>query len=314
MYNLKVIKYPSGWQVRVYNTTVGAKDYDRYFTREGDPPLNLYWDKEQEQWIEYRGYEEDYWYNMFDGNFEPLPKIIKEPDRERSIKSSMGRSINKICGISRSNVWDWFITLTFNPEKVNSFDYDECVKRLSVWLNHRRSDSPSLKYLIVPEKHKSGRYHFHGLLADCGGIVFTDSGFKDSRGNQIYNIGSYRLGFSTATRVWDNERVTKYITKYITKELCETAFGRKRYWASRNLDQAEEIEMNVPGGQLDVLKAKLMSACKHTSACGDPLGMITLYYELGDNKNDDGRNDQVCAMLDDFAELYKNRSEDDSIS
>ena len=51
MYNVKVIKYPSGWQVRVYNTTVGYKDYDHYFTGEGDPPLNLYWDKEQEQWI-----------------------------------------------------------------------------------------------------------------------------------------------------------------------------------------------------------------------------------------------------------------------
>ncbi len=30
MYNVKVIKYPSGWQVRVYNTTVGYKDYDHH--------------------------------------------------------------------------------------------------------------------------------------------------------------------------------------------------------------------------------------------------------------------------------------------
>ena len=47
------------------------------------------------------------------------------------------------------------------------------------------------------------------------------------------NVGSYRLGWSTATRITDQAKVTKYIAKYISKDLCQVASGRKRYWCSR---------------------------------------------------------------------------------
>ncbi|XCP83781.1 hypothetical protein ABXS75_11905 [Roseburia hominis] len=143
-----------------------------------------------------------------------------------------------IYDIAKSNRWEWFFTLTFDPEKVNSFDYSECSKKLSQWLkNIKNRGNSELKYLIVPELHKSGRWHFHGLFAGCDNMEFTDSGHRDKKGRVIYNIGRYKLGFSTVTKIDDMQKACSYIVKYVSKELCSVTKGKKRYWASNNCDK-----------------------------------------------------------------------------
>lgn len=118
-------------------------------------------------------------------------------------------------------------TLTFNPDKVDSFDYSETTKKLSKWLNNMRRTCPSMKYVVVPELHKSGRWHFHGLFSNVENMVFVDSEKRDKKGRVIYNVGKYRLGFSTATKIDDVAKSITYVTKYVTKELCEVTYGKK---------------------------------------------------------------------------------------
>ena len=105
----------------------------------------------------------------------------------------------------------------------------------------------AITFLVVPEQHKDGAYHFHGLFSginECQ-IVWTGkyvvrrvrglrSKFVRTK-EKIYKIGSYKLGWMTATRVREMEKVTSYITKYITKDMLDGLHGRKRYWCSRNL-------------------------------------------------------------------------------
>jgi hypothetical protein len=154
-----------------------------------------------------------------------------------NFKRSSRRSKNMIYDIARSNVWEWFVTLTFNPEKVNSFDYDACTKKLSKWLNNTRTKcGDNFRYIVIPELHQSGRYHFHGLMSGCDGLKFEISGHKSGE-DDIYNIGGYKLGFTTATRVKDTARVSMYIAKYVTKELTACTKGKRRYWASKNCDK-----------------------------------------------------------------------------
>ena len=167
-------------------------------------------------------------------------KEIKES--EYDVKRSMRRTVNMIYDYSRSNDWKWFLTLTLNPEKVNRFDYQECSQKFAKWLNNMRRNCPDMKYLVVPEQHKDGAWHFHGLFADCDGLGFVDSGHKDRKSRIIWNVGKYRLGFSTATQITDLKKTASYICKYITKELCIATQGRKRYWVSRNLDKPVVIE------------------------------------------------------------------------
>lgn len=154
---------------------------------------------------------------------------------------SANRAKNRIYDYARANDWQWFVTLTFNPELVDSFNYAIVAKRLSSWLDTVRRRCPDMKYLFVPEFHRSKRIHFHGLIANCENLSFVESGHYTSAGEPVYNIGSYHLGFTTATRIKDLGRCQSYIAKYVTKDLMEHIKNRKRYWHSNNLDLPEEI-------------------------------------------------------------------------
>lgn len=175
------------------------------------------------------------WDNPFDDSDYTF--VQNMGNEEINLQRSLRRSKNEIYDIARSNKWEWFFTLTFNPDKVDSYDYSECTRKLSVWLMNMRKKCPNMMYLVVPEMHKSGRWHFHGLFAGVDNLVFVNSGKCDKKGKVIYNVDSYRLGFSTATKIKSLDKVSNYIGKYITKELCTITKGKKRYWSSRNVQK-----------------------------------------------------------------------------
>ena len=235
MFTAKVFKYPDGYQVRIYKRAVMETSKGDYYP--GEAP-----EKEKE-------------FNPFTNRKEVIPDL---PDKDRSARVSLARTKQKIYYLTRSNTFQWFVTLTFNPEKVNSFDYDECVTHLSDWLSNAKKKCPGMKYIVVPEMHKSGRWHFHGLFSHCSELGFVDSGHCSRGGQTIFNIGTYRLGWTTATEIIDVKRCARYICKYITKTLCVMSFGRRRYWASRNLDKAEIKSAFIQGGSknlyMDYLK------------------------------------------------------------
>ena len=224
-YNVKIITYPDlTKQYRIYHNTIGTDDLSI--------PVRPH--KKGER-------------NPFDG------KVCKEilvdiKDYKNHVDEvSLKRTKKKVYDYAKSNEWEWFVTFTFSPDKVNRYDYDECTKYLSKWFNNLKRSSPALSYLVVPEQHKDGAYHFHGLFSGINErqIVWTGKYVvKRVRGlrskfvrtkEKIYKIGSYKLGWMTATKVREMEKVTSYITKYITKDMLNGLHGRKRYWCSRNL-------------------------------------------------------------------------------
>lgn len=205
-------------------------------------------------------------------------------DIKRSVIVSQNRAKNKIYDYARCNDFDYFVTITFNPDKVDSFNYDECTQKLSKWLNNIRSRyAPDLKYLFVPELHKSGRYHFHGLIANIGSIQMIDSG-KRSNGQIVYNIGNYNYGFTTATRIVDKHRTSTYIGKYITKELSGHIKGKKHYWVSRNLNVPHEelltlSELSAMGIDRDFLESNSVYTKEVEYVVGGIERKVT-YYEF----------------------------------
>lgn len=168
--------------------------------------------------------------------------LKKDINKEHTLQVSLNRSKNNLYRIARSNKWDYFITITFNRKITDATDYDKVSKKITHWLNNiRKRKCPELKYVIVPEFHKDGKnYHFHGLLAGCDALHFKDSGRKDYLGKPIYNITDWKIGFSTATKIESNEKVTNYIGKYISKDLLNRLKNKKRYFASKNVDITEE--------------------------------------------------------------------------
>lgn len=169
----------------------------------------------------------------------------------------------------------WFLSITFNPDLVDSFDVPSVMVKVRVWLSNLVSRR-GLKYILVPEYHKSGRIHCHLL---CNGVFdFCDSGKKahgtDGSLHTIYNVSDWKFGFSTAIHTYgDLVHVACYITKYLTKQ-NEMIFGRY-YWSSRNLKRKpDEIlfdsdfqslpydSVSVPG---TLLRLKYLNEMRWTS-------------------------------------------------
>lgn len=201
--------------------------------------------------------EEFYTRNPFDGKIVlskghfNISKKDKSNEKRDTSKTnffhSANRAKNKIFEYGRCCCWEWFVTFTFSKDKVNDrYNYDECSKLIRKWLNNQRRNAPSLFYLIVPEQHKDGAWHFHGLLSNTGKINFSESGRK-KRGKIIYNMSKWSYGFTTATKVTDTNAVSKYIGKYITKDLCEATKGKHRYFVSANMDKPETSTFFIDG-------------------------------------------------------------------
>lgn len=148
---------------------------------------------------------------------------------------NMGQSVQRVYDIARSNEFDWFITLTFDQKKVNRYDYGSCADAVKLFTDRLRKYG--CKWLIIPEQHKDGAYHFHGLVA--GNLPLTESGktcYNEAAQQEllIYNLVNFEFGFTTATRIVTPERTASYIAKYLTKKIAVPK-GKKAYWASRSL-------------------------------------------------------------------------------
>lgn len=144
------------------------------------------------------------------------------------------------------NAWEYFITLTFDFRKVGEYSHEKAIDMLKKWINNQKHQNVNMTYLLVPEFHKdSGHLHFHGLIANVPKWIFTEA--RDAHtgeliiisGLQIYNLTNYKLGFTTISKIQNQEKVSNYISKYATKDLI-TLKNKKRYWYSRNLEKPKK--------------------------------------------------------------------------
>lgn len=162
--------------------------------------------------------------------------------------SSIMRTKTRITDLTLANEFDLFTTFTFDPNKVDSFDFEYAKEKMSQWLHNARRYSPDFKYIVIAELHpSSGRIHFHGLFANFKGELiqsFTETGKpRQKNGRNIYNIGTYNWGFSTAVKITDLNKVSSYVQKYITKDMLKIS-NKKRYFSSKNLIKPKK-EYNV---------------------------------------------------------------------
>lgn len=163
---------------------------------------------------------------------------------DRSKKVSMLRAKAAIRDIALCNRFDYFFTGTLSPEKVDRYDHKAIYNKVSNFLRnsvHRKG----FQYLIVPELHKDGAIHFHGLC-NIGNMTIVRAHnpkgvpLSTNRNQPIYNLEDWRLGWSTCIPIDENyEKTCNYITKYITKD-SEKIFG-KWYLASRNNKKHPDI-------------------------------------------------------------------------
>lgn len=179
------------------------------------------------------------------------------------------RALSKVYDLAQSNVWDWFVTYTFNSEVVDRYDYTACLGALKLHLRYLRDHG--CMWLIVPEQHKDGAYHFHGLVA---GDLPVSYGLTAIDGTDVFNVHGYSAGFSTATRIRDTKRASTYICKYMTKEISVPK-GQRRYLASRSLQRPTECKIELPPDKLDAL----VDSARYVKVCPCYFGDMMLIEE-----------------------------------
>lgn len=165
-------------------------------------------------------------------------------DAGENARRAVRRARSRLRDYARSNEFTHFVTLTLAPDKVpDRHDLNGMVKLMRTWLdNHVRRHG--LKYILVPEHHKDGAIHFHGLVNDA--LPLVDSGTLSNGGKPrrprskkqreallsegwhvVYNMPSWKYGFSTAIKLYgEREHAVAYVCKYIGKEMTGTGDSR----------------------------------------------------------------------------------------
>lgn len=203
---------------------------------------------------------------------------VLEERQERYTRQSERRARDRVFELVRLNyeTLKLFVTVTFNPDIMDSSSPREIIEPLRVWLSNK-VQRYNLQYVLVPEYHKSGLIHCHIITNQAFKLV--DSGTRVVDGfskpikletiakynipesrieNIVYNLPEWKFGWSTAIKAYgDSLGVAAYLAKYVTKTSetldSEKIFG-KRYWCSRNLELYAPVELeNVPRSEFDAV-------------------------------------------------------------
>lgn len=153
---------------------------------------------------------------------------------ESSISRSVRRTRRTLFDYILCNEFDWFVTFTFDPKKVNRYDEITISLKMRGWLSRQVRKNPDFKYVITMEHHKDGAIHYHACIAGYQGAMKRTNVLHENK--RVYNITGFRFGFTTATKIDDRNAAAGYIMKYITKDMT-LILNKRRYWSSLNLNK-----------------------------------------------------------------------------
>jgi hypothetical protein len=185
----------------------------------------------------------------------------EEPEEKRDRGDSIRRSRQKVLHMAMLNPFAHFITWTLNAAKIDRYSPEEVSRNLKKFLQNC-VQRYGLTYLIIPEHHKDGAIHMHGLIS--GNMTMIDSGKRWlADGRTIYNMPQWKYGWTTAIPTQgDPQRIAHYITKYITKAGGKI-FGNYYYAGGRDLiREAEVMYYDVDYDEFPADKAYTVLAAK----------------------------------------------------
>ena len=179
--------------------------------------------------------------------FEDETNLKRERNvNEGKLANHIARARTRVFEYAICNNFEYFITLTINDEKLDRYDLKGYIKKLGQFIrNYRRDFGCDIQYLLIPEKHKDGAWHVHGLIKGIpeDHLHINEHGYLD------WHAYKERIGWCSIDKVRNQEAVSKYITKYIRKSF-DTDRGvsekeSKLYYSSRGLKRPEKIKEGI---------------------------------------------------------------------
>lgn len=191
-----------------------------------------------------------------------IPETLKnrnaEEEERKRFSQSLSRTKARIFELAACNEFNYFCTFTQDEKKRDRFDLSDFRKdfaQLVRNLNRNRAEGEKIKYLLIPEQHKDGAWHMHGLLKGLTPSDLRPFTLEEKlperirkqleKGVKVYDWTRYRraFGYFTCTEIENAVAVSKYVTKYITKDLKKTALdsGEHMFFASQGLNGRETL-------------------------------------------------------------------------
>lgn len=169
---------------------------------------------------------------------------LEEEKKENKIKltNNLSRAKGKVFDYAMCNKFDYFITLTLDKNKYDRDNLSKYIKDLGQFIrDQRKKFNTDIQYILIPEKHKNGSWHIHGLIR---GIPESEIS-KNNNGYLDWFAYSNKFGYCSISKIRNHEAVAKYITKYISKSFNDfsgvTETNKKLYYNSRGLGTPTKI-------------------------------------------------------------------------
>lgn len=174
------------------------------------------------------------------------------------LDNNVQRARSTLLEYALCNHWDYFVTLTFDRAKVDRYDLKACYKKLRNLINGlNRNYGCKICWLLIPEQHSDGAWHFHGFLSGVPDMCLFDLDddlpkyIKDKlkRGEKVYKWQSYarKNGYTCCEPIRNAEAASRYVTKYITKDLARSVnkLGDHLYYCSQGLQKAAQTKKGL---------------------------------------------------------------------
>lgn len=174
--------------------------------------------------------------NPFDGSQSKIVSEFQEKSEKRA--NNISRAKSKIFEYAFCNEWDYFITLTISKDKYDRYDLQTYIKDLGKWIsNYHTHHGSKIFYILIPEQHKDGAWHMHGLISG----VLPKHLIENKYEKLDFPMYSKKFGFCSLDPIRSHEAVSKYITKYISKDMCSLLYGQRCYYCSKGLKTSEVL-------------------------------------------------------------------------
>jgi len=160
---------------------------------------------------------------------------------DHKLSNNIYRARNKVFEYALCNDWEYFVTLTISNEKFDRYNLGDYYSKFSRWLRYySKKNNIKIDYLFIPEKHKNGAWHLHGLLKGLP----VDYLKRNEYGYLDWLDYKEKFGYISIDTIKNKERCASYITKYISKDLgeCVSEYNAKLYYCSRGLKKAKIIK------------------------------------------------------------------------
>ncbi len=188
---------------------------------------------------------------------------------DKKLDNAFSRARSMILQYGLSNRWDYFATFTLDKNKYDRYDFERFRSAFNQFILDLRKKYAKagccdavgrLSYLVVPEMHKDGAWHMHGLISGippCRISKFESGKHPEYLVKHNYmNWPDYaeKFGFVSLGKIRDQYATVLYTVKYINKSMDDLADmkGKHLYSASRPLRKALTVShVYGPDSELD---------------------------------------------------------------